>query len=194
MFVNEKKKNRKIKQKLSLMTEEEEKSKDIQTILDDDYNELKQNLFTGVELKEFKIKKELFENIDIESNKNFEYLYPSLNDPNFNIKIAERKEFYDTKYNGEIKNVSEEAERLCNAEFELSPHQIFVRNFLSFQTPYNSLLLYHGLGTGKTCSAITVAEEMREYTKQMGISKKIIIVASPNVQENFKLQLFDENN
>jgi len=193
MFVNEKKKNRKIKQKLSLMTEEEEKSKDIQTILDDDYNELKQNLFTGVELKEFKIKKELFENIDIESNKNFEYLYPSLNDPNFNIKIAERKEFYDTKYNGEIKNVSEEAERLCNAEFELSPHQIFVRNFLSFQTPYNSLLLYHGLGTGKTCSAITVAEEMREYTKQMGISKKIIIVASPNVQENFKLQLFDEN-
>jgi hypothetical protein len=63
---------------------------------------------------------------------------------------------------------------------------------MSFQTPYNSLLLYHGLGTGKTCSAIGVAEEMRDYLIQMGISKKIIIVASPNVQDNFKLQLFDE--
>lgn len=63
---------------------------------------------------------------------------------------------------------------------------------MSFQTPYNSLLLYHGLGSGKTCSAISVAEEMRDYLKQLGISQRIIIVASPNVQENFKLQLFDE--
>ena len=28
--------------------------------------------------------------------------------------------------------------------------------------------------------------------KEMGISKRIIIVASPNVQDNFKLQLFDK--
>ena len=60
------------------------------------------------------------------------------------------------------------------------------------QTPYNSLLLYHGLGTGKTCSAIGVAEEMRQYYKNIGSSEKIIIVASPNVQSNFKNQLFDE--
>ena len=33
---------------------------------------------------------------------------------------------------------------------------------------------------------------MRRYNKQLGITKKIIIVASPGVQENFKLQLFDE--
>ena len=69
---------------------------------------------------------------------------------------------------------------------------MFVRNFMSFQTPYNGLLLYHGLGTGKTCSAISVCEEMRTYLQQMGITKRIIIVASPAVQENFKLQLFDE--
>jgi len=69
---------------------------------------------------------------------------------------------------------------------------MFVRNFLSFQTPYNGLLLYHGLGSGKTCTAISVSEEMRNYLKQMGITQRIIIVASPNVQENFYLQLFDE--
>ena len=85
------------------------------------------------------------------------------------------------------------AEKLSKAEFELSPHQQFVRNFLSFQTPYNSLLLYHGLGSGKTCSAIGVAEEMRDYIKQIGGNQKIIIVASPNVQENFKRELFNKN-
>ena len=120
------------------------------------------------------------------------FLYPTLNDPNFNKKIAEKKEFSDTKYDGTIYNVKEYADILSNAEFELLPQQAFVRNFMSFQTPYNSLLLFHGLGSGKTCSAIGVCEEMRDYLKQMGINKQIIIVASPNVQDNFKLQLFDE--
>ena len=69
---------------------------------------------------------------------------------------------------------------------------MFVKNFLSLQTPYNSLLLYHGLGTGKTCSAIGIAEEMRLFMKQVGVKQKILIVASPNVQNNFRLQLFDE--
>ena len=125
-------------------------------------------------------------------NDEYSYLYPNLNDPNFNVKIAERKEFNDNKYDGKIYDVKEYSDILCKAEFELAPQQLFVRNFLSLQTPYNSLLLYHGLGSGKTCSAISVAEEMREYNKQMGIGKRIIVVASPNVQENFKVQLFDE--
>lgn len=120
-------------------------------------------------------------------------LYPTLNDPNFNTKIALRKEFFDTKMDVDnTKSVEEEAEILCNAQIELAPNQQFVRNFLSVETPYNSLLLYHGLGTGKTCSAISVAEEMRDYMKQMGINQQIFVIASPNVQENFRLQLFDE--
>jgi len=122
----------------------------------------------------------------------FPYLYPNLNDSLFNIKIAQKKEFSDTRYDGKIYDVKEYAEVLSHAEYELLPQQAFVRNYMSFQTPYNSLLLFHGLGSGKTCSAIGVCEEMRDYLKQMGISKRIIIVASPNVQDNFKLQLFDE--
>ena len=126
----------------------------------------------------------------------YDFLYPELDDPNFNIKIAKRKEFYDTRYDGDIadekkRDVKKWADTLCNTEFELTPHQQFVKNFLSVQTPYNSLLLYHGLGTGKTCSAIGVAEEMRTYMKQIGQRKPIIIVAMPNVQDNFRLQLFD---
>jgi len=141
----------------------------------------------------FMLKKELIERNSLKSDIDTPYLYPNLNDPNFNIKIAEKKEFNDTKYDGEIhESIKDYADELANADFELSPHQAFVKNFLSFQTPYNSLLLYHGLGSGKTCSAIGVSEEMRDYLKQMGMSRRIIIVASENVQDNFKLQLFDE--
>ncbi len=151
---------------------------------------------TNIETNNFINKKELLNRKFILENKNkFDTLYPSLDDPAFNIKIALKKEFNETQYDGTIFNVDEieeQSNKLCNADFELSPNQLFVRNFLSFQTPYNSLLLYHGLGTGKTCSAISVSEEMRDYLNQLGITQRIIVVASPNVQENFKLQLFDD--
>ena len=146
------------------------------------------------ECNKFLLKKEIIEGNCLKKKPDENsYLYPDLNDPNFNVKIASKKEFNDTKYDGDIqKNIKEYADKLSKAEFELSPHQIFVKNFLSFQTPYSSLLLFHGLGSGKTCSAIGVCEEHRDYMKQTGITKRIIIVASENVQDNFKLQLFDE--
>lgn len=149
---------------------------------------------SNINFKYFKEQKNLLEE-EIFKTQQKEYndiLYPNLNDPNFNAKIFKKKEFNDLeieKYSG---SVEENINKICDADFELAPHQIFIRNFLSFLTPYNSLLLYHGLGTGKTCSAITVCEEMRQYMKQVGINKKIIIVASPNVQQNFKTQLFDD--
>jgi superfamily II DNA or RNA helicase len=138
------------------------------------------------------LKKEKMEYDYNATNNDYDFLYPELNDPNFNIKIAKRKEFNDTKYDGTIYDIKKQADILCNAKFELMPHQIFVKNFLSFQTPYNSLLLYNALGSGKTCSAIGIAEEYRSYMKQVGINQRIIVVASPNVQTNFRLQLFDE--
>ena len=146
------------------------------------------------ECNKFLLKKELIErNTLLENEDENQYLYPNLNDKDFNIKIANKQEFNDTRYDGAIhENIKEHADALAKADFELQPHQAFVKNFLSFQTPYSSLLLYHGLGSGKTCSAIGVCEEMRDYMKQMGITKRIIIVASENVQDNFKLQLFDE--
>lgn len=138
--------------------------------------------------------KEIEEAAEIKEHaKEYDYLYPSLNDPEFNAKIAMRKEFNDTQFDGGIYNIEKKANEMCNARFELAPHQLFVKNFLSMDTPYKSLLLYHGLGTGKTCSAIGIAEEMRKYMKNTGIKEKILIVASPTVQGNFYTQLFDEN-
>jgi len=170
-----------------------QKNVKLQEILKKNYDKLTEDeLHNPADINKFEKEKELFNNMDISLETKFNYLYPSLDDKDFSIKIAEKKEFFDTKYDGSIKDVITYSDTLCNMDFELSPHQIFVRNFLSFQTPYNSVLLYHGLGSGKTCSAISVAEEMRGYLNQMGLSQRIIIVASPIVQENFKLQLFDE--
>lgn len=123
-------------------------------------------------------------------------LYPTLNDPSFSHKIFNKKEFNDTQYDGEIfEDVKAHSDKLIGDNFRvLQPHQSFVKNFLSFQTPFNSLLLFHGLGSGKTCSAIGVCEESRDYLKQTGSNKKMCIVASPNVLDNFKKQLFDETN
>jgi len=149
----------------------------------------------------FTLKKELIEEACLKKDETLSddvfSPYPNLSDPGFNLKIATKKEFNEHSYDGEIHDMSIEAraEILSNADFQLSPHQLFVKNFLSSDTPYNSLLLFHGLGTGKTCSAIGVSEDMREYLNQTGnvTNIKILIVASVPVLDNFRSSIFDAN-
>ena len=150
------------------------------------------NLKTRNDLLKFNESSEYEHNKINDDIDKLDFLYPTLNDPNFTLKLSKHKEFYDAQYDGNIYDIKDQAEKLCAADFELMPHQIFIKNFLSFQTPYNSLLLYNGLGSGKTCSAIGVAEEMRNYMRQINLKKRIIIIASPDVQKNFMLQLFDD--
>ena len=131
-------------------------------------------------------------------NKNDEqlpdHLYPLLDDSDFAVRIASKKEFNDHQFQSNVgKDIESGSKEECEKEFEFMPHQQFLKNFMSLDTPYNSILLYHELGTGKTCSAIGITEEMREYMKQTGYFKKIMIIASPNVQDNFKKQLFDSS-
>jgi len=133
------------------------------------------------------------EKIESERIDESDILYPDLNDKEFAYKIASKQEFADTKYDGSLEPIKQKADEMCQSDFELMPHQVFIKNFLSYQTPYNSLLLYHGLGSGKTCSAIGVAEESRAYMKQTGEIKPILVIASPNVQDNFRVQLFNES-
>lgn len=120
--------------------------------------------------------------------------YPIFKDNEFNLKIHAKKEFRDYQNTDIIDtNFDKKFDDICNADFELTNHQYFVKNYLSPNTPYNSLLLFHGLGTGKTCSAISICEEIRKIYKRTAYNKRIIIIASPNVQDNFKTQLFDSS-
>lgn len=52
-------------------------------------------------------------------------------------------------------------------------YQKFVREYIRQASPYRGLLVYHGLGSGKTCSAIAAAEGL------YGIADKKIIVMTP---------------
>jgi hypothetical protein len=149
--------------------------------------------FYSPECNKFLLKKEFLEtDYFAEHPDETPYLYPNLNDKDFNVKIASKKEFNDTKYDGKIEeDIKEYSDALAKADFELQPHQAFVKNFLSFQTPYNSLLLYHGLGTGK-CSAkgtpimtsdgsIELVENIKEGDFLMGddsMPRKVLSIAT----------------
>jgi hypothetical protein len=122
--------------------------------------------------------------------------YPLLDEIDFQSKLTKFKEFHiksKTHHADTPEELETLADQLCNAEMELSTYQTVVRNFLSNETPYNGLLLFHGLGTGKTCSAITIAEQHRLFLKQSGMQKYIYVLGNPNIQSNFKKQLFHES-
>ena len=128
-------------------------------------------------------------------NKKLRFKFPLVDDMEFQSQVSEKKEF-QFKYEGKVDDVSTMSKELCSFkdnEFKLAPHQEFVKRFMHPNTPYNGILLYHGLGSGKTCSAIGIAEQYRITFQNREGFKKIMIIASPNVQQNFKLQLFDES-
>lgn len=57
-----------------------------------------------------------------------------------------------------IKNEFKYKQTSANNKQTLFNHQRFVRDFMQPDSPYRGILLYHALGTGKTRSAIAIAE------------------------------------
>ena len=62
---------------------------------------------------------------------------------------------------------------------ELFSYQKIVRDYLLMETPYRGLLLYHGLGSGKTCSSIAVAESLLS-------NKKVYVLLPASLEANYK--------
>jgi len=115
-------------------------------------------------------------------------LYPAQDDIDFLPKLLRKREFLES-YQNPLYESWEERSQKCRTteEFELTPVQRFVNTFLSPRTPYTSALLYHGVGVGKTCTAITICESYLERTSR----KKAYIIAPPNIQEGFLRTIFD---
>ncbi len=75
--------------------------------------------------------------------------YPPVTDPKdtFYKTLLRKKEFIQNRI---LFGPEKKIEDLCTAqEFRLQEHQNFVKNYLSYETPYNGLLFFHGTGTGK---------------------------------------------
>ena len=83
-------------------------------------------------------------------------------------------------YHDELSSKKEQisCDPAANAEFSLLTHQKIVRDYLNIYTPYRGLLLYHGLGSGKTCSSIAIAEGLKTY-------KNVIVMTPASLRRNY---------
>ena len=89
---------------------------------------------------------------------------------------------YREKIQSNQAEISCEDTRKENIEFELLTHQQVVRDYLNLYTPYRGLLLYHGLGSGKTCTSIAIAEGMKS-------EKRVILMTPASLKMNFFSEL-----
>ena len=119
--------------------------------------------------------------------------YPDINDDKFRDKINNLYEFNIHKIDkiSKINSIEEfnlKTKKFCD-EFEKTLYQHFVSHYISSRTPYNSFLLYHGVGVGKTCSAITLSENLLLNHTQND-TPKIWVVMPSALKGSFKEQIF----
>ena len=81
----------------------------------------------------------------------------------------------------EPQDADDKDEDLClkqsNAR-ELLHYQKLIRDYMLIETPYRGILLYHGLGSGKTCSSISVAESLLT-------TLKVIVMTPASLRANY---------
>lgn len=65
-----------------------------------------------------------------------------------------------------------------NDKWEYTTFQKFVRDYLNISSPYRGLLLYHGLGSGKTCTSIAVAENLKT-------GKNVVVLSPASLRSNY---------
>lgn len=117
---------------------------------------------------------------DIESG-----LYPDVTDPDFASRLYKKSEFAALASTA----VDVEACTRSQTTFEKTAVQQLVARFLHPSTPYRGLLLDHGVGVGKTCSAITVAETFLDIMP----GNVVYILAPQAIADGFKKTIFDVN-
>ena len=146
------------------------------------------------ELIKFLKQKEIINKIKNNEIDTKELYYPDLNDPLFNQKLLALKEIRIHKINkyADINNLEDfnnKANELCKG-FDKSSFQYLIAHYLSYRTPYKSLLLYYSVGVGKTCTAITIAEGLLINHSSYD-EPKIWIILPGAIEAGFKNQIFD---
>ena len=109
--------------------------------------------------------------------------FPQNNDPNLQEILFEKKEFNSNQLFLDSTGTDQ-----CNGEFSIKPHQIVLKNFMNKESPYKSLLVYHGVGVGKTCSGLTIADNFRDIYARP--DRKIVILCSKNIQIGWKKTIY----
>ena len=155
------------------------------SLLKKDYRELYKLYDSSKDDLEKQLIKEVVDSKGLhEKDKDFQ-AYPDYHNKDFQKIIYGKKEFNVNQLFLDTAGI----EDACNSEFSIKPHQNFLKNFMTKESPYKSLLIYHGVGVGKTCSALTVAENFRDpYARK---EKRVLILSSKNIQLGWKKNIYD---
>ena len=118
------------------------------------------------------------------------YSYPDQSDPHFQKKIYKKREFYYNKIPPravltDYQDIKKFRDMACGGNFRLRSQQSLLANFMNPDTPFRGMLIYHGVGTGKTCSAVAIAENFKDQVKKYG-TKIHILVSGPLIKENWR--------
>ena len=98
------------------------------------------------------------------------------------------KTYKDYRITGQPKKITVTCdEKECEQEIvekkiDLFTHQKVVRDYINDNSPYRGLLVYHGLGVGKTCSSIAISEGF-------DTSRKIVVLLQKSIKQNYISQL-----
>jgi hypothetical protein len=98
----------------------------------------------------------------------------------FGTALLRKKEFTDLKL--------PQVEPIPDQPGTLFLHQQYIQRFLSNHTPYNELLIFHEMGTGKTCTAIGAIEGLR-MTPDNSYQRAFIFARGDGILSNFKNEL-----
>ena len=115
----------------------------------------------------------LIKNMEV---KDFMITYPEYG-PGFEGEIFRLKEFNKEKLTPNAVNPTK----------GLFKHQKVLARFLSEYTPYNSLLVIHQVGTGKTCAAFAIAEANKNVMK-----KTIFLSPSQDLNKQQRKELIEK--
>jgi len=112
-------------------------------------------------------------------------LYPSVEDKDFAAKLMRKTEFITLR--SQPPGAPGTACGDKRQQFTLTPIQNLIARFLHPSTPYKGVLLDHGVGVGKTCTAVSVAELYLDAMPH----KSVFILAPQAIAENFRNTIFD---
>jgi hypothetical protein len=73
---------------------------------------------------------------------------------------------------------------VSSSTIENFAYQEFVRDYMQKDSPYRGILVYHGLGSGKTCTSIAAAEGIR-----FGGMRKIFVMTPATLSGNYRKEL-----
>ena len=120
-------------------------------------------------------------------------IYPDLvKDKDFAAHLNSKREFHENTSALSNKTIEE----ICPSEtqpFSLLPYQEYLVNFLSPLTPFRGVLVFHGVGTGKTYTSLAIAEGFKETLRKNPTPQQrrvLVICLSNSINATYRNALY----